>query len=145
MEPRTVVVKSLDDLPSAAAKIIADLEGHNVLALKGPMGAGKTTLIKSCCDVLGVQEVVSSPTFALVNEYTDENGEPVFHFDFYRIKKIEEVFDIGYEEYFFSDNRCFIEWPELVEGLLPESFVEIIIKVGENEERIITYHPNQAG
>jgi tRNA threonylcarbamoyladenosine biosynthesis protein TsaE len=144
MASKTVVAKSLEDLPSAAAKILSDLEGHTVFALRGPMGAGKTTLIKAFCDLLGVREVVSSPTFALVNEYTDEAGEPVFHFDFYRIKKIEEVFDIGYEEYFYSDYRCFIEWPELVESLLPEFFVEVNIRVGENEERIISYQANQS-
>ena len=133
-----LIARKLDELPDVAATILNHFSGHRVFATKGKMGAGKTTLIKAFCDVLGVKETVSSPTFALVNEYTDAQGESVFHFDFYRIKKTEEVFDIGYEEYFYSDHYCFVEWPELVEGLLPEGFVTIEISVGENEERIFS-------
>ena len=103
------------------------------------MGAGKTTLIKAFCDEIDVIEVVASPTFSLVNEYTDQNGNSVFHFDFYRIEKIEEVYDIGYEEYFYSGSYCFIEWPELIMDLMPESFVSVKIEVTDNEERIISY------
>jgi tRNA threonylcarbamoyladenosine biosynthesis protein TsaE len=133
-----LIARNVDELYGVAKTILNNFGGHRVFAAKGRMGAGKTTLIKAFCNVLGVEETVSSPTFALVNEYTAARGESVFHFDFYRIKKTEEVFDIGYEEYFYSDHYCFIEWPELVEGLLPEGFVTIDISVGENEERIFS-------
>ncbi len=134
---------NVDDLAGIARTILVDMADQRVFALKGVMGAGKTTLIKSFCDFLGVEEVVSSPTFALVNEYLNNQNDSVYHFDFYRIKKIEEVFDIGYEEYFFSGNYCFIEWPELVESLLPENYVQVNIKVGEEEEREITYSTSE--
>jgi len=135
----TLVARSLDELSTIALKIIECKMEERVFAIKGKMGAGKTTLIKAFCDVLEVEDVVSSPTFALVNEYHTDKGSPVFHFDFYRVKKIEEVFDIGYEEYFFSNEYCFIEWPEIVRELLPESYVYINIEVGKNEERIIQF------
>ena len=134
------VANTINDLDAVAKVILSNLKDKNIFAIAGKMGAGKTTLIKSFCNVLGVKEMVSSPTFALVNEYTDTNNRDVFHFDFYRIKKIEEVFDIGYEEYFYSDNYCFIEWPELITGLLPDNHVKITIKVGEDERRIISYN-----
>ena len=133
------VANTINDLDAIAKVILSDLKDKNIFAISGKMGAGKTTLIKSFCNVLGVKEMVSSPTFALINQYTDTNNRDVFHFDFYRIKKIEEVFDIGYEEYFYSDNYCFIEWPELVTGLLPDNHVKIAIRVGEDEKRIISY------
>jgi len=133
------VANTINDLDAVARAILSDLKNKNIFAIAGKMGAGKTTLIKSFCNVLGVMEMVSSPTFALINEYTDTNNEAVFHFDFYRIKKMEEVFDIGYEEYFYSDNYCFIEWPELITTLLPDDHVKITIKVGEDEKRIISY------
>jgi len=133
------VANTINDLDAVAKAILSDLKDKNIFAIAGKMGAGKTTLIKSFCNVLGVMEMVSSPTFALINEYTDTNNEAVFHFDFYRIKKMEEVFDIGYEEYFYSDNYCFIEWPELITTLLPDDHVKITIKVGEDEKRIISY------
>ncbi|PIY32851.1 MAG: tRNA (adenosine(37)-N6)-threonylcarbamoyltransferase complex ATPase subunit type 1 TsaE [Bacteroidetes bacterium CG_4_10_14_3_um_filter_42_6] len=135
----TLVARSLDELSTIALKIIECKMEERVFAIKGKMGAGKTTLIKAFCDVLEVEDVVNSPTFALVNEYHTDKGWPVFHFDFYRVKKIEEVFDIGYEEYFFSNEYCFIEWPEMVGELLPESYVYINIEVGKNEERIIQF------
>ena len=133
-----LTARNIGELHGIAETILSQQQGHRVFAVRGKMGAGKTTLIKAFCKVLGVEETVSSPTFALVNEYTDAKGESVFHFDFYRIKKTEEVFDIGYEEYFYSNHYCFIEWPELVESLLPEGFVNIDISVGENEERIFS-------
>lgn len=139
MTSKRVVANSLHDLPKIASAILADLSEERIFVFNAKMGAGKTTLIKSICKVLKVQEIVSSPTFSLVNEYTSEKFGPVFHFDFYRIKKIDEVYDIGYEEYLFSDSYCFIEWPELIVDLLPEEFVQIDISVGENEERIIQY------
>jgi len=139
MTSKQVVAKSLKDLPKIASAILADLSEERIFAFNAKMGAGKTTLIKAICKVLNVKEIVSSPTFSLVNEYTSEKFGPVFHFDFYRIKKIDEVYDIGYEEYLFSDAYCFIEWPELVVDLLPEKFVQIDIEVGEDEERTIKY------
>jgi len=136
---KQISVSNLDELPQAAATIIGDIKNLNVFAFYGTMGAGKTTLIKAICKELGVDEVVTSPTFALVNEYTDRNNNPIYHFDFYRIKKIDEVYDIGYEEYFYSDNYCFIEWPELVSELLPDSYVYILIEENNEGKRIISY------
>ena len=102
----------------------------------GEMGAGKTTFIKALCAALGVPGVTSSPTYALVNEYHAENGNIIYHFDFYRIENEEQAYDIGYEEYFYSNHYCFIEWPERIENLLPANYVSISI-TEENTERII--------
>ena len=101
----------------------------------GFLGAGKTTLIKAICQELGVTEEVNSPTFAIVNEYEGHKGA-IYHFDFYRINRVEEVFDLGYEEYFYSGELCFVEWPEMVEGLLPEDAMEVRITVGDDDKRI---------
>ena len=108
------------------------------MAFYGSMGAGKTTFIKAICDVLGVTDTVNSPTFAIVNEYLAANGESVYHFDFYRIKKIEEAYDFGYEDYFYSGNLCLIEWPELIEELLPEETVRVKIEETTNGARELT-------
>ncbi len=134
-----IVVNDLKDLKNAAEKILTEMGEYNIFALNGSMGAGKTTLIKEFCETLGVTEVVSSPTFALVNEYSSGNNDPIYHFDFYRIKKIDEVYDIGYEEYFYSNNYCFIEWPELVLELLPKTYVYILIEESDDGNRIISY------
>ncbi len=140
-----IVVKELKDLGDAAQKILKEMGEHRIFALYGSMGAGKTTLIKEFCTALGVTEVVSSPTFSLVNEYSSGNDDPLFHFDFYRIKKIDEVYDIGYEEYFYSNKYCFIEWPELVSELLPEIYVYVLIEESEDGSRTISYsvHPTE--
>ncbi len=135
----TLIARTLDDLPTIALKILEEMTDDRIFALKGKMGAGKTTLIKAFCDVLEVNDVVTSPTFALINEYQTDNTNRVYHFDFYRIKKLEEVFDIGYEEYFYSGEYCFIEWPEMIWELLPESFVYVNVEVGKNEERIVQF------
>jgi len=132
-------VHNLNELPIAAATILKDIGSHKVVAFFGKMGVGKTTLIKALCNQLGVEDVVSSPTFALVNEYLTDKEESVFHFDFYRIESIEEVFDIGYEEYIYSGNFCFIEWPEMMVELLPESYVYLSIEENDNGTRVITY------
>ncbi len=110
----------LDKYPKIAAEVIAILEKENVsvLCLKGDLGAGKTTFSKSLFSLLGVVDEIQSPTFSLVNEYHNENGDSFFHFDFYRIKNIEEAYDIGYEDYFYSGRLCVVEWPEMIEGLL---------------------------
>ena len=103
------------------------------------MGAGKTTFVKALCQELGVQDVITSPTFALVNEYTDGQGQPIYHFDFYRIKRIEEVYDMGYEDYFYSGNLCLLEWPELIEDILPDDVVKVHISVQGDGSRQLSF------
>ena len=103
------------------------------------MGAGKTTFVKAICEQLRVEDVITSPTFALVNEYTAGDGSPVYHFDFYRIKKLDEVYDMGYEDYFYSGNLCFLEWPELIEDLLPEDCTKVTITVEEDGTRSVEW------
>ncbi len=135
MDKISFVAKCPEDLQEIAISLLKWKPEVKIFAIQGKMGAGKTTFIKALGDALKVDEVVSSPTFSLVNEYTSAKMDPVFHFDFYRINKIEEVFDIGYEEYFYSGNYCFIEWPELVMDLLPESYILVEILVDDNERR----------
>lgn len=114
---------------SQAARQFADAMGENtVFAFYGKMGAGKTTFIKAVCRQLGVDDTVTSPTFAIVNEYEAAQGRPIYHFDFYRIKKVSEAYDMGCEEYFYSGHPCFIEWPELIEEVLPEETVSVTIE-----------------
>jgi tRNA threonylcarbamoyladenosine biosynthesis protein TsaE len=121
---------------SVAAKKLLDYTGEKrIFAFYGSMGSGKTTIIKAICEVLGAIDIVSSPTFTLVNEYRTSNGEALYHIDFYRIKKQEEVFDFGIEEYFTGESYCFMEWPELVEELLPPGTVSVRISVDNNEQR----------
>lgn len=124
----TLILKSLSDLNIIADKFLRLMREKKVFAFFGPMGVGKTTFIKALCNELGVVEIVTSPTFALVNEYQTGNNDVIYHFDFYRINKIEEVFDFGYEDYFYSGNFCFIEWPDKVAEILPENvvFVQMI-------------------
>jgi len=130
-----VLTSTLDSLPLVSRQILEAFPDSRVFALYGKMGAGKTTLIKELCHRLGVSDEVQSPTFSIINEYKINGKESVFHFDFYRIGKIEEVFDIGYEDYVYSGSYCFIEWPELAEDLLPEGTVRLEIS-GENERLI---------
>lgn len=130
-------VHSVDGLEKAAADLIMAFPRNRVFAFFGEMGSGKTTFIKTLCKSLGVSENVSSPTFALVNQYEDTAGNPVFHFDFYRIEKEQEAIDIGISEYFHSGHYCFVEWSEKILHLLPEDAVNIHITVN-NETRIIT-------
>lgn len=128
----------LSQLDAAADWIIKSCKGYSVWAFYGGMGAGKTTLIKAICRRLGSTDTVTSPTFSLINEYTDPTGNSMYHFDFYRIEKKEEILDFGYEEYIYSGELCFIEWPELVEELLPENRINIRIEVKDSGERCIT-------
>ncbi|MGP1492951.1 MAG: tRNA (adenosine(37)-N6)-threonylcarbamoyltransferase complex ATPase subunit type 1 TsaE [Prevotella fusca] len=123
-----ITIKNLDTIHEAAKEFIKGMGEGKVFAFYGKMGAGKTTFIKALCEVLGVEDVITSPTFAIINEYTDDNDEPIYHFDFYRIKKLEEVYDMGYEDYFYSGNLCLLEWPELIEEILPENVVKVTIE-----------------
>lgn len=127
------------ELPKAAKELLRFVDDHKVIAFYGPMGAGKTTFIKEICNALGVAQLVSSPTFALVNEYSAGNGDPIYHFDFYRIKSEVEAMDIGCEEYFYSGHICLVEWPEKVLNLLPKETVSVFIEVGENEQRTLNF------
>ena len=132
-----LLLNNLSDIETVAKKFVENIGDRNVFAFYGQMGVGKTTFIKAICKALGVTETITSPTFAIVNEYSKENGNPIYHFDFYRIKNIEEAYDFGYEDYFYSGHLCFIEWPELVEPLLPESVVKVKIVLADNEKRSI--------
>ncbi len=135
---KEIVIDSLDGLKDVAEEVINSLDGRNVVAFCGSMGAGKTTLISAIMEHLGSSDTVTSPTFALVNQYNTFAGEAVYHFDFYRINRIEEVFDMGYEEYFYSGELCLIEWPELIEDLLPEDAMVVRIDVLSPTERRFT-------
>ena len=133
-----IKINSLDNIREAAKQFIAAMEDNTVFAFYGKMGAGKTTFIKAICEELGVTDVINSPTFAIVNEYrSDETGELIYHFDFYRIKKLDEVYDMGYEDYFYSGALCFIEWPELVEEVLPGDAVKVPIEEVEDGTRSV--------
>ena len=132
-----IEIKNLASLQPAARDFINQMGNHTVFAFYGGMGAGKTTFIKAVCKELGVRETVASPTFAIINEYKDREGTSLYHFDFYRINKLEEAFDFGYEDYFYSGCLCFIEWPELVEEVLPEETVRIVIREQEDGSRTI--------
>lgn len=134
-----ITIASLDDIHAAARQFIAQMGPARVIAFYGSMGAGKTTFVKALCQELGVRDVITSPTFALVNEYTDGQGQPVYHFDFYRIKRIEEVYDMGYEDYFYSGNLCLLEWPELIEDILPDDVVKVHISVQDDGSRQLSF------
>ena len=125
-------------LKKVAEKLLNEFADQRVFAFYGKMGAGKTTFIQAICKALGTTDNVTSPTFALINEYRTGEMKSIFHFDFYRIKKLEEAFDLGYEDYLYSGNYCFIEWPEMIESLLPDKIVQVKIEVLENENREIT-------
>ena len=134
-----IKIDSLDSIREAAREFVKNMSKGNVYAFYGKMGAGKTTFIKAVCEELGVNDVITSPTFAIVNEYTDGNGNPIYHFDFYRIKKLEEVYDMGYEDYFYSGNLCLLEWPELIEDILPENAVKVHIEEQPDGTRIVSF------
>ena len=133
-----IEIPSLKHLESAAQQFVDAIGTRTVFAFYGKMGAGKTTFIRAVCEALGVQDVINSPTFAIVNEYLSGNGDPIYHFDFYRIKKEQEALDIGYEDYVYSGNLCFMEWPELIEGLLPDDAVRITIEEQADGSRSVT-------
>jgi tRNA threonylcarbamoyladenosine biosynthesis protein TsaE len=133
-------IRSLSKIDEAARAVLQMIGKSRIICFYGSMGAGKTTLIKAICHELGVKDNVASPTFALVNEYRDKNSNPIYHFDFYRINKIEEVFDFGYEEYFYkSEGLCLIEWPELIEEILPfDDVCKISINANSDGVRIVS-------
>jgi len=143
-----IEIKDLEHIREAAKQFISHIGDHRVFAFYGSMGAGKTTFIKAICEELGVTDVVTSPTFAIVNEYTCDTSltshpspltsHKIFHFDFYRIKKLEEVYDMGYEDYFYSDSLCFIEWPELIDEVLPDDAVKVTIKENADGTRTVS-------
>ncbi len=135
-----ITVQSENELAQAARTFVQAMDQATVFAFYGKMGAGKTTFIKALCEELGVSDVVNSPTFSIVNEYrSDTTGELVYHFDFYRIEKLDEVYDMGYEDYFYSGALCFIEWPELVEELLPGDAVKVTVTEAEDGSRCIAF------
>ncbi|MGI6574249.1 MAG: tRNA (adenosine(37)-N6)-threonylcarbamoyltransferase complex ATPase subunit type 1 TsaE [Fermentimonas sp.] len=133
----TIEIHDATGVEAAARTFVQAMGDGTVFAFYGNMGVGKTTLIKAICKELGVNEAVTSPTFAIVNEYRLPDGAPVYHFDCYRVEKLEELFDLGFEEYVYSDALCFIEWPELVEPILPERAVKVIIQERDNGSRIV--------
>ena len=134
----TIEIRDLDHIREAAREFINLMGEARVFAFYGTMGAGKTTFIKALCEELGVEDVITSPTFAIVNEYTTGDSR-IFHFDFYRIKKLEEVYDMGYEDYFYSGSLCFIEWPGLIEEILPDDAVRVSITEQEDGTRKISF------
>ena len=136
-------INSLENIREAARQFIDSIGDHRVFAFYGSMGAGKTTFVKAICEELGVDDVITSPTFAIINEYALDSAllpdiASIYHFDFYRIKKLEEVYDMGYEDYFYSGALCFIEWPELIEELLPEDAVKVSISENADGTRTVT-------
>jgi len=136
---RTITISSLQELDKAARSFLEAVGQVNVIAFSGEMGSGKTTFIQALCRNLGITVEVNSPTFSLVNEYFTPEGKSIFHFDLYRIETPEELFDIGYEEYFFSGSLCLIEWPEKASSLIPEDALRVSIVIGENESRNIQF------
>lgn len=130
-------IKGIDDLHRAAAEFVNAIGDRRIFAFYGKMGAGKTTFTKAICQALGVQDDITSPTFAIVNEYASAQMGSIYHFDFYRIKKQEEVYDMGYEDYLYSGALCFIEWPELIDELLPEEAVRVTIEEQPDGSRLV--------
>ena len=133
-----IKINSLEEITAAARDFIAALGDHRVIAFYGSMGAGKTTFIAALCRELGVAEPVTSPTFAIVNEYAVSDSSSIYHFDFYRIKRLEEAYDMGFEDYLYSGHLCLIEWPELIEELLPDDTLRVHITAADDGTRTIT-------
>jgi tRNA threonylcarbamoyladenosine biosynthesis protein TsaE len=131
----------LSQLETAAHKMLDTFPEHRIFAFYGGMGAGKTTFIHALCQALGSTDYVTSPSFAIINEYSIPAGDVIYHFDFYRIKNLEEAFDLGYEDYFYSGQYCLIEWPEKIESLLPEQYIEVTIEVTSDDSRSIRANP----
>lgn len=137
MSEKIIKINCLEQYPAAAKEFVAAMGDNRIFAFYGGMGSGKTTFIKSVCEAMGVEEAINSPTFAIVNEYEERGGEAIYHFDFYRIKSLTEVYNMGYEEYLYSNAYCFIEWPELIEELLPEETVKVEITEEKDGSRTL--------
>ena len=129
-------IKDISALKDTAQQLLSYFPEDRIFAFYGAMGAGKTTFIKALCRDLGSQDNITSPSFALINEYSTDKGSVIYHFDFYRIKKLEEAYDLGYEDYIYSGNYCFIEWPEMIQSLLPTGIVEVKINEEGNGDRV---------
>ena len=142
-----IKIQDIDHIREPAREFIEHIGEHRVFAFYGKMGAGKTTFVKAICEELGVDDVITSPTFAIINEYTTAHQpsdislqtSTIYHFDFYRIKKLEEVYDMGYEDYFYSGALCFIEWPELIEEILPDDAIRVSITEQEDGSRVVSF------
>ena len=132
-----ITIHQENELQVAARQLISEFSADRVFCFYGEMGAGKTTFIKKICELLGATDVTSSPTFSIVNEYVRINGEAIYHFDFYRIEKLDDAYQIGVEDYLYSGNYCFLEWSENVAPLIEDDFVKVKIDIGENYSRII--------
>ena len=134
-----LIIQSLQTIQKTAKIFLEKTKNTSIIAFYGEMGVGKTTFIKALCKELQITDQVSSPTFALINEYKTKNADSIFHFDFYRIEDIEEVYDIGYEEYFYSGNLCLIEWPEKIHDLLPDNCLEVRITENQDKTRTLSF------
>lgn len=134
-----IQIKSINEIASAAAEFAGKMGDNRIFAFYGTMGAGKTTFIRALCQHLGVRDVINSPTFAIVNEYLSGSGDPIYHFDFYRIKNLQEAIDIGYFDYIDSDRLCLMEWPELIETILPDDTVKVRIEENSDGSRRLRF------
>ena len=134
-----IIINGLSDLNEAAEKFLSLTKEYSVIAFYGEMGAGKTTFITAICERLGVQDLVNSPTFTIVNEYQAEDNRPIYHFDFYRINDLREVIDMGFEEYIDSDGLCLIEWPEKIDALIPEETLKVKINIIDDKTRVLEF------
>lgn len=132
-----IIINSLEHLPQAAEDILAVAGLRRVIAFSGTLGSGKTTIIKALCKILGADDLVTSPSFTLVNEYITGKGESLYHIDLYRINDISEAYDFGIEEYLYGNSFCFVEWPEIIKDILPPGTLSIKISIGSNEERFL--------
>lgn len=135
-----ILINDLNGINEAAERFLKETSNHRLIAFYAPMGAGKTTFTSALCHALGVNDdAVSSPTFSIINEYVTANGEPMYHFDFYRISKIAEALDIGFYDYVDSGSLCIMEWPENIEGILPEETLKVKITVLEDQSRLLQW------
>lgn len=139
-----ITIKNIEDLERAAKEFLAKIVDNRMIAFFAPMGAGKTTFTTALCKVLGVEDVVCSPTFTIINEYRTKDDEPVFHFDFYRINKLSEAIEIGLDDYLYSGHFCIMEWPENIEELLPEETLRVSIKVNPDYSRTVSWEDSSS-
>ncbi|MBI9057787.1 MAG: tRNA (adenosine(37)-N6)-threonylcarbamoyltransferase complex ATPase subunit type 1 TsaE [Labilibaculum sp.] len=133
-------INSLEEINAVAKEFLSLVGDKRIFALQGAMGVGKTTFVKAICEAMGVEDTINSPTFAIVNEYHTPKEEIIYHFDFYRIDDVQEAYDFGYEDYFYSNAMCFIEWPEKIESILPQDTVEVLFEEQTDGTRSITIH-----